>query len=71
VRGVADDWEAVLADRICTMELRILEPDRSARYEYDLPQGLARGEYRAVTVVHVMETEDRLEVTSLPFRVDR
>jgi hypothetical protein len=69
-RRVADDWEAVPSDRICTMELRILEPDSSARYEYGLPAGLAPGEYRAVTVVHMLETDDRLEVASLPFRVE-
>lgn len=69
LRG-GEDWEPVPSHRVCTMELRILDPNRSAHFEVGLPSDLAPGEYRAVTVVHVLQTDDRLEVTSLPFRIE-
>jgi len=58
-------------DEICTMELRILEPGRSASHTFTLPAGLAAGEYRFVTDVERMASGERGPVASTPFRVDR
>lgn len=69
-RGEA--WEAVASDRVCTMELRILEPGQEARFTFAMPQRpqLPAGEYRAVTGVEHMTSGGRTEVASEPFRVE-
>ena len=41
--------QAVPSDRVCTMELRTLEPGRSATYAYEIPSQIASGSYRFVT----------------------
>jgi hypothetical protein len=65
-----DEWEPVPSDRVCTMELSILDPDKTARFKFKLPEQLAAGDYRAVTIVHVLQTDDRLEVITNPIRVE-
>lgn len=60
---------AVATDRICTMELRTLEPGRSASYAYDLPAGLAPGSYRFSTQVAWLRTNRSSTVTSNAIRV--
>lgn len=47
--------EEVRSDRVCTMELRILEPGRAATYSYDLPSALEDGSYRFSTSVEPMD----------------
>ncbi|HEU5481936.1 MAG TPA: hypothetical protein VFU80_02425 [Sphingomicrobium sp.] len=41
----------VPSGRICTMELRTLEPGRTATYSYELPVNMAEGSYRFLTQV--------------------
>jgi hypothetical protein len=44
-------WSSIRTDEVCTMELRILEPGRSATFDKTFPSGLSAGEYRYVTSV--------------------
>jgi hypothetical protein len=44
-------WSPIRTDEVCTMELRILEPGRSATFDKTIPAGLSPGEYRYVTSV--------------------
>src|SRR5690606_32987735 len=48
-----EEWQPVLSDRVCTMELRILEPGQEADFAFAMPElpQLPAGEYRAVTGV--------------------
>jgi hypothetical protein len=64
-----DAWRPVALDRVCTMELRMLEPNQQARFADPLPADLAPGEYRAVTGVERMASGGRQDVASEPFRV--
>lgn len=56
--------QPVRTDRVCTMELRTLDPDKSATYSYDLPDNLAPGSYRFTTGVEWMAAGNRTSVTS-------
>lgn len=69
-RGEA--WAPIPSDRICTMELRILEPGQQADFAFVMPERpqLPAGEYRAVTGVEHMTSGGRTEVRSDPFRVE-
>ena len=60
---------AVETGRICTMELRTLEPGRSANYAYELPDNLADGTYRFLTSVERMGSGRRGAVRSNSFEV--
>ena len=42
----------VPTSRICTMELRTLEPGRTATHRYELPVNMVDGSYRFMTQVH-------------------
>ena len=55
---------AVQTDRICTMELRTLQPGRSANYSYELPGSLPDGRYRFSTGAERMPTGGRTVVRS-------
>jgi hypothetical protein len=59
----------VRSDRICTMEIRTLEPGRTASYSYELPGTLGRGSYRLSTGIDRMSSGTRVTVTSNSFRV--
>lgn len=61
--------QAVPSDRVCTMELRTLEPGQRARYSMEVPEGLAPGEYVYLANVEVLDTGERRAVRSEPFRV--
>lgn len=54
---------------VCTMELRTLEPGRSADYRYELPVNMAKGSYRFVTQVERMPSGPRSSVRSNSFEV--
>lgn len=46
-REAGAGWEAIPeADRVCTMELRLLEPQAERAETTELPQGLTPGRYR-------------------------
>lgn len=64
-----DGWSAVTSSRVCTMELRTLEPDATASYHFDLPAGLAPGAYRFTTTVERLQAGDRVGIRSAPFTV--
>lgn len=59
----------VPTNRVCTMELRMLEPGRSADYRYELPVNMLAGSYRFVTQVEWMESGRRGTVRSDNFEV--
>lgn len=63
------DWEPVASNRVCTMELRTLEPGSAARYSYELPAGLASGEYRFTTTAENLTAGGRTGVRSEAFTV--
>ena len=65
------DWEPLSSNRVCTMELSTLQPGAEARYTYDLPSVMIPGQYRFVTSVQNMETDERSSIRSDPFSVER
>ena len=54
----------VPTSRVCTMELRTLEPRRTATYRYELPVNMVEGSYRLLTDVERMGTGTRTAVRS-------
>lgn len=69
-RRAGGAWEPVPEDRVCTMELRLLEPGAEATFTVDLPAGLPAGEYRYLTNVEMSAGGERMAVWSEPFRVE-
>lgn len=63
-------WQAAPHEdeRMCTMELRPLAPEQSARAEFSLSEGLPAGRYRLRVTVHRMEAGERLVRRTAPFR---
>jgi hypothetical protein len=62
-------WAGVPSDRVCTMELRILSAGEITRYPYELPEGLAPGEYRFLANVEMMDAGGRRSVWSDPITI--
>lgn len=54
----------VRTDRVCTLELRTLDPGASATYAYELPATLEDGSYRFSTGLERMESGGPTSVTS-------
>ena len=54
----------VRTDRVCTLELRTLEPGRNATYRYELPGRLSDGRYRFSTGLDQMPSGGPTSVTS-------
>ena len=67
VRG---DWTPVPSDRICTMELRTLDPGREGRYDLQLPADLEPGRYRYQTDVVNLSTDAIEQISSEAFDVE-
>ncbi len=61
---LASDGSPVRGDRVCTMELRTLEPGNTATYPYELPASVGPGSYRFSTSVERMRSGTRTAVTS-------
>lgn len=57
---------------VCTMELRTLEPGRTATYGYKLPVNMATGSYRFATQVHWTDSgrTDRIRSNIFEVRPD-
>ena len=55
--------------RICTMELRTLNPGRSVNYSYELPETIADGNYRFLTQVERMPSGRRDGIRSNGFEI--
>lgn len=68
-RSTAGEWEAVPSERMCTMELRSLEPGGDATYTIAIPRDLAAGEYRFTTGVNWMQDNAHTAVASNTIRV--
>lgn len=66
---LASDGSEVRTDRVCTLELRTLEPGRSATYPYDLPESVRAGTYRLRTQVERMGSGTRTTLISNEFTV--
>jgi hypothetical protein len=62
-------WAPVPTDRMCTMELRTLEPGAEADYPYELPTSLAAGRYRLSAGVTMMGSREQRVVATEPFQV--
>ncbi len=62
-------WARVPESRMCTMELRSLQPSDSATQALALDADLAAGEYRYRTTVTAPLGGTRRELTTQPFRV--
>jgi len=56
--------QPVPSSRVCTMELRTLEPGKTATYPYELPVNMTAGNYRFVTQVEWMGSGRRSAVRS-------
>ena len=59
----------VPTSRVCTMELRTLEPGRTATYRYTLPVNVAQGSYRIAAQVSWMQSNRTGPVRSDAFEV--
>jgi hypothetical protein len=55
---------SVPTDRVCTMELRTLQPGRSANYSFELPANLGDGSYRFSTGAENLDAGPRAAVKS-------
>jgi hypothetical protein len=65
-----DGWEAVPADRVCTMELRMLEPGQRADFRLQLQPELMAGTYRFSTRIEWMDAATGDVVSTDEFRVE-
>lgn len=63
-------WTPLPSDRVCTMELRTLQPGQSDRYPLELPAGMEAGRYRFSTGIERMDAGTRESVSTEPFEVD-
>lgn len=72
-RRTAGTWQEVESDRVCTMELRSLEPEGQAAFSLRLPDSLRAGEYRFQARVEspfeAGEADGTIEVATEPFEV--
>lgn len=66
---VSGSGAAVQTDRVCTLELRTLNPAASATYAWELPETVAAGRYRFTTGIDRIETNSRTSVQSNSFEV--
>jgi len=64
------EWKALPVSRVCTMELRLLNPGAEAGYDAILPEELSAGEYRFRVAVNFMDTERHRDLASTAFQVE-
>lgn len=69
MRQVPDGWQPVPSDRVCTMELRTLEPGDEASFPLQLEVDLASGTYRFETRVELLETGGSEQIATEPFAI--
>jgi hypothetical protein len=69
-RQDGEDWQPVPSDRVCTMELRLLEPGERASFTLQLQPELTGGVYRFRTNVERMEAGESDVAQTGPFRVE-
>jgi hypothetical protein len=68
-REVGAEWQPVPSDRVCTMELRTLEPAQVDSFAFNLPGDLPGGVYRFQTNVEDLQAGTREEVATTIFLV--
>jgi len=73
-RSVNDTWERVAEDRMCTMQLNVLDPGKVDTFSVTLPESLAAGTYRYSTGVQGLEHANEppgqaLTLSTSPFQV--
>jgi hypothetical protein len=64
-----DTWQPLPPNRVCTMELRILQPGDEASFTLALEPSLGPGEYRYHVSVEQMDGTGMTAVRSDPFTV--
>lgn len=64
------DWQVVPADRVCTMELRTLQPGEEATFTFHLPVTLEPGEYRYHSRVEALTVGEMRDIRTEPFTVN-
>lgn len=64
-------WQDVPSSRMCTRELRILQPGAEATFRLQLPSDLAPGTYRFYTGVQMRPADSGTQLRSETFRVRR
>jgi hypothetical protein len=69
-RRTGDGWEAVPDDRVCTMELRMLDPGQRADFPLQLQPALTAGAYRFSTRIEWMASGTSDVVRTDEFRVE-
>jgi hypothetical protein len=53
LRRTGETWTPVTTQVVCTMELRVLQPDETAEFTHALPPDLPAGEYRYGTSIEM------------------
>lgn len=66
-RQAAATWDPVPSDRVCTMELRSLEPGNEDTFDLELPLDLQPGTYRFETRVERFDEGESDELATEPF----
>jgi hypothetical protein len=72
-RRVDGEWRIAdhQEDRVCTMELRILDPGATATYAFRLDSRLTAGRYRFKTALEMMESGVRVDHATGSFSLTR
>jgi hypothetical protein len=69
-RNDGGEWSALAIPRVCTMELRLLDPGAEADYDATLPEDLTPGEYRFRIAVNFMDSERHRDLASVAFQME-
>jgi hypothetical protein len=69
MRQVGDAWEPVPSDRVCTMELRTLEPGDEATFPLEMEADVPAGTYRFETRIEWLERQTGDRVATSPFTI--
>ncbi len=69
-RNDGGEWKVLPIPRVCTMELRLLNPGAGAGYDATLPEDLSAGDYRFRIAVGFMDSERHRDLASVAFQVE-
>jgi hypothetical protein len=67
LKRTGQTWTPVTTQVVCTMELRVLQPDETAEFTHALPPGLPAGEYRYGTSIEMPLGGEFVELFSNSF----
>ena len=62
-------WQPLPENRVCTVELRTLEPGDEVSEQLRLPEMLTSGDYRYTTTIERLERRGRERIASSQFRI--